>query len=135
MRHLKKGNHLGRNPAHRGATLRNMVSSLFLHESITTTSAKAKEAQRLAEKLISLGKKGDLHSRRIALRTLPHKPIVAKLFDDIALRYGERKGGYTRRIKLGFRPGDGASLSLLQLVQEGTERGEAERPPGKTEGK
>lgn len=131
MRHLKKGNHLGRNPAHRGATLRNLVSSLFLHESITTTSAKAKEAQRLAEKLISLGKKGDLHSRRIALRALPHKSIIVKLFDDIALRYGERNGGYTRRIKLGFRPGDGASLSLLQLVKEGVEKVEPEKPPEK----
>jgi len=135
LRHLKKGNHLGRNPAHRGATLRNLVSSLFLHESITTTSVKAKEAQRLAEKLISLGKKGDLHSRRIALRTLPHKSIIAKLFDDIALRYGERNGGCTRRIKLGFRPGDGASLSLLQLVKEGVEKVEPEKPAGKTEKK
>jgi len=131
LRHLKKGNSLGRNPAHQGVTLRNLVSSLFLHESITTTSAKAKEAQRMAEKLISLGKKGDLHSRRIALRTLPHKSIIAKLFDDIALRYGERNGGYTRRIKLGFRPGEGASLSLLQLVKEGVEKVEPEKPPGK----
>jgi len=131
LRHRKKGNSLGRNPAHREAMLRNLVSSLFIHESITTTDAKAREAQRLAERLIGMGKRGDLHSRRMALRLLPRKSVVAKLFDDIALKYGERNGGYTRRIKLGPRPGDGASLSLLQLVKEGVEKTEAEEPSGK----
>ena len=129
MRHRRKGRALGRNPAHRMATLRNLVSNLFLCESITTTDARAKEAQRLAEKLINLGKRGDLHSRRIALRLLPRKPVVAKLFDDIALRCAERNGGYTRRVKLGPRSGDGASLTLLQLVKEEG----AEKPAGKGE--
>ena len=133
MRHRKKGNSLNRNPAHREAVLRNLVSSLFLHERITTTDARAKEAQRRAERLITLGKRGDLHARRIALRCLPRKSVLSKLFDDIALRYGERQGGYTRRVKLGLRPGDGAPLSLLQLVAERVEKVEAEKPSGKGE--
>jgi large subunit ribosomal protein L17 len=95
-----------------------MVTSLFEHERIQTTDAKAKEVRRLAEKLITLGKRGDLHARRKALSYVKSKAVVAKLFDALASRYAQRPGGYTRIVKLGFRRGDAAPVSVLELVQE-----------------
>ena len=118
MRHLKSGRKLNRSPSHRQALLRNLAISLLEHERIMTTREKAKEVQRLAERLITLGKKGGLHHRRLALARLPHKPTVKKLFDDIAPRYAERAGGYTRIIRMADpRLGDRASQVVLELVE------------------
>ena len=116
MRHRKRGRKLGRTSAHRKAMLANMATSLFDHESIKTTLPKSKELRRTAEKLITLAKRGDLHARRRAARTIRDKVILQKLFDDIGPRYSERNGGYTRIIKTGTRFGDGASMSVIQLV-------------------
>jgi large subunit ribosomal protein L17 len=93
-----------------------MVTSLLEHEQIQTTDAKAKEVRRWAEKMITLGKRGDLHARRNALKTVRSKDVTAKLFDELADRYRERPGGYTRIIKLGNRVGDAAAISLIELV-------------------
>ncbi len=116
MRHRKSGTVLGRDTAHRKAMFRNMVTSLLEHERIETTDAKAKELRRWAEKMITLGKKGDLHARRRALRVVRSKEVTAKLFDELAERYRDRPGGYTRIIKLGNRAGDAAPVSLIELV-------------------
>ena len=116
MRHRKKLKKLGRTASHRKAMLKNMVASLFEHKQIRTTHAKAKEARRLAERLITFAKKGDLAARRQVLRYIPNKALVRMLFDDIAPKFSERNGGYTRVIKLGFREGDGAAISILELV-------------------
>lgn len=118
MRHNKAGRTLGRNSSHRRAMLRNMVTSLLDHDRITTTDARAKELRKLADKMITLGKRGDLHARRQALQVIQDKKVVAKLFERIAPRYQERPGGYTRIIKLGARPGDNASLAIIELVEE-----------------
>ncbi|RME37864.1 MAG: 50S ribosomal protein L17 [Deltaproteobacteria bacterium] len=118
MRHRKTGRRLGRNSSHRKAMLRNMVTSLFEHEKITTTDARAKELRKLAEKMITLGKKGTLHARRQALEVIRDKKVVAKLFERIAPRYQERNGGYTRIIKVGYRSGDNAAMSIIELVEE-----------------
>ncbi|GAB4170680.1 MAG: hypothetical protein Tsb0017_21820 [Geothermobacteraceae bacterium] len=98
--------------------LRNMVTSLLEHEKITTTDARAKELRKLAEKMITLGKKGTLHARRQALEVIRDKKVVAKLFERIAPRYQERNGGYTRIIKVGYRSGDNAAMSIIELVEE-----------------
>ncbi|MBW2452392.1 MAG: 50S ribosomal protein L17 [Deltaproteobacteria bacterium] len=118
MRHRKSGKRLGRNTSHRKAMMRNMVTSLFDHEKITTTDARAKELRKVAEKLITMAKRGDLHSRRMALEVVRDKQVVAKLFETIAPRYQKRPGGYTRIIKLGHRAGDNAALSIIELVEE-----------------
>ena len=97
---------------------RNMVTSFFDHEKITTTDAKAREIRPIAEKLITLGKRGDLHARRLAASYIRDPKTVAKLFTQIAPRYQERDGGYTRIIKLGIRPGDSAEISIIELVEE-----------------
>ncbi|MBD3184374.1 50S ribosomal protein L17 [Candidatus Poribacteria bacterium] len=117
MRHKRKGRKLGRTSAHRKAMLSNMVTSLFEHEKIETTLPKSKELRRTAEKLITLAKRGDLHARRQAAVTVRDKDVLKKLFDDIAPRYNERNGGYTRIIKLGYRFGDGAPMSVIELVE------------------
>ena len=96
--------------------LNNMVASLFEHKQIKTTHAKAKEARKLAERLITFAKKGDLAARRRVLRFIPNKALVRELFDEIAPVYTERNGGYTRVLKLGYRQGDSADMSLLELV-------------------
>jgi large subunit ribosomal protein L17 len=101
---------------------RNMVTSLLDHERIETTDAKAKEVRRIAEKMITLGKRGDLHARRQALRVIRSRDVAAKVFDELAERYRDRAGGYTRVLKLGIRRGDAAALSLVQLL-------EADAPP------
>jgi large subunit ribosomal protein L17 len=119
MRHLKSGRKLNRNSPHRHAMFRNMVTSLLLHEHLHTTDAKAKELRRFAERIITLGKRGTLHARRQALSFVRSRQVVAKLFDDIAPRFSERPGGYTRITKIGIRRGDAAPMSLIELTQRG----------------
>ena len=118
MRHNKAGRRLGRTTSHRVAMFRNMVTSLFAHERVTTTDAKAKELRSVAEKMITLGKRGDLHAVRQAASYIRDKKVVTKLFETIAPRYKERNGGYTRIVKLGSRLGDNASMSIIELVEE-----------------
>jgi len=125
MRHNKAGRRLGRKTSHREAMFRNMVTSLLDHGKITTTDAKAKEIRVVAERMITLGKRGDLHSMRLASSVIREKPVVSKLFSTIAPRYKERLGGYTRIIKLGIRQGDAAPLSLIELVEEEIRPGKA----------
>ena len=108
---------LGRNTGHRRAMLRNLVTSLLDKESIETTETRAKETRRIAEKMITLGKRGDLHARRQALSYLTSDDVTWKLFDNIAKRYENRQGGYTRIIKLGPRIGDSAPMVILELVE------------------
>jgi large subunit ribosomal protein L17 len=98
--------------------MRNMVTSLFAHEKITTTDIRAKELRKIADKMITLGKRGDIHARRQAMQVIRDRKVVGKLFDLVAPRYKDRPGGYTRIIKLGQRAGDNASLSLIELVEE-----------------
>ncbi len=118
MRHNKAGRRLGRTTSHRVAMFRNMVTSLLNHERVVTTDAKAKEIRSVAEKMITLGKRGDLHAIRQASSYIREKAIVTKLFSTIAPRYKDRNGGYTRIIKLGQRLGDAAQLSVIELVEE-----------------
>lgn len=116
MRHLNQGRKLNRSPSHRKAMFANLATSLFRHETIETTDAKAKDLRSVAERLITLGKQGTLHARRQAFRTLRDPVILKKLFEDIAPRYKERHGGYVRVLKSGVRKGDNASLSVIQLI-------------------
>jgi large subunit ribosomal protein L17 len=118
MRHNKSGRRLGRNSSHRSAMMRNMTISLLNHEKIQTTDARAKELRKIAERMITLGKRGDLHARRQAYQALNDKKVVAKLFDMIGPRYKDRPGGYTRIIKLSPRLGDNAPQALIELVEE-----------------
>jgi large subunit ribosomal protein L17 len=118
MRHNKSGKRLGRNSSNRRAMLRNMVTSLIDHEKITTTDARAKELRKLADRMITLGKRGDLHARRQVLAVIRDRKVVAKLFDQVGPRYKDRPGGYTRIYKLGSRLGDNAPLSQIELVEE-----------------
>ena len=122
MRHRVDTFKVGRSSAHRRSMLANMVSSLFLNGEIRTTVVKAKEARRFAERLITIGKKADLHHRRLAVARLRDKTAVKKLFDEIAPSYAGRDGGYTRIYKLGTRIGDGAEMCILQLVSELAEK-------------
>ena len=117
MRHSIAGRRLGRSSGHRKALFRSLVTDLLGYEKITTTEAKAKEARGLAEKMITLGKKGDLHARRQALSFVLDEKTVEKIFSDLAPRYAERSGGYTRIVKLGPRLGDGAAMVRLELVE------------------
>ena len=116
MRHGKKTAKLGRMAPHRKAMLSNMMTSLFINERVTTTQTRAKELKRTAERVLTCAKKGDLHARRQVLRVIADKQVVAKLFDELAPRYKSRNGGYTRVIKLGPRRGDGAFMSIVELV-------------------
>lgn len=116
MKHKVVGRKLGRNASHRKAMLRNMVTSLLEHERIVTTVPKAKEARRIAEKMITLGKRGDLHARRQAMSYIRSKAVVAKLFDDLSEQYADRQGGYTRIIRTGTRSGDAAPMAIIELV-------------------
>jgi len=133
MRHRKSGKKLGRNTSHRKAMLRNMVTSLFDCEKITTTDVRAKELRKVAEKLITMAKRGDLHSRRQVLSYVRDKKIVSKLFDRLAPRYADRPGGYTRIIKVGLRAGDNASLSIIELVEEEFTAKPKKKAPAKAE--
>lgn len=116
MRHGKKVAKLGRTYDHRKHMMANIVASFFAHEAIQTTEARAKELRREAEHVISFAKRGDLHARRQVLRLIPDKKVVAKIFSEIAPRYTNRQGGYTRIVKLGYRRGDCASICLIELV-------------------
>ena len=116
MRHGKKVAKLGRTASHRKSMLSNMMTSLFVNEKITTTQIRAKELKRNAEKIITFAKRGDLHARRQVLRVIADKQVVTKLFDEIGPRYKSRNGGYTRVIKMGPRRGDGAFMSIIELV-------------------
>lgn len=116
MRHKIAGRKLGRTSSHRKAMFRNMVTSLFEHERIVTTTEKAKELRPIAEKMITLAKRGDLHSRRQALSFIRSKDVVEKLFTDIKDNYADRKGGYTRILKTGVRKGDAAEMAIIELV-------------------
>jgi len=116
MRHKLAGRRLGRTTSHRVAMFRNMVTSLFEHERIVTTSEKAKELRPIAEKMITLAKRGDLHARRQALSFIRSKDVVDKLFTDIKDKFSDRKGGYTRILKTGVRKGDTATMAIIELV-------------------
>ncbi len=116
MPHQIAGRHLGRNTSQRKALFRSLVTELFRHERITTTEAKAKAVRGDVEKLITLAKRGDVHARRLANRTLLDKAVSDKLFETIGPRYAERAGGYTRILKLGPRAGDAAPMVILELV-------------------
>jgi large subunit ribosomal protein L17 len=132
MRHGKTGRRLGRKTSHREAMFRNMVTSLLSHEKITTTDAKAKEIRVVAERMITLGKRGDLHAMRLAASVIREKSVVTKLFSTIAPRYKDRPGGYTRIVKLGIRQGDAAPLSQIELVEEEMKPSKAKQIPAKT---
>jgi len=129
MRHLKGTKRLNKTASHRKAMFANMLVSFFEYEQLKTTTAKAKELRRLSEKIITRAKENTLHNKRIILKKIKNRDILAKLFDDIAPRYRKVNGGYTRIVKMGNRMGDGAELSLLELV------GVIERPESKTKGK
>ena len=117
MRHQVAGRRLSRSSGHRRALYRNLVTALLKHEKITTTEAKAKEVRGLAEKMITMGKRGSLHAYRQALSYILDKSVVEKLFTGLAPRYAERPGGYTRIVKLGPRLGDNAPMVQLELVE------------------
>jgi large subunit ribosomal protein L17 len=116
MRHLKDGRRFDRTTSHRTAMFRNMVTSLLRYEKITTTLPKAKELRRYTERMITLGKQGDLAARRKALGYLKDKAVVARLFADLSKRYATRKGGYTRIYKAGLRNGDTAQMAIIEMV-------------------
>jgi large subunit ribosomal protein L17 len=121
MRHLKQGRKLGRTTAHRKALLRNLATALLEHERIITTEPKAKELRRVADKLVTLGKRGNLHARRQALQVVQSNTVVQKLFNEIAPRFVGRQGGYTRILRLGYRPGDAAAMAVIELVDRQSE--------------
>jgi len=116
MRHGTSGRKFNRTSTHRKAMFANMAVSLIKHEQIKTTLPKAKDLRRVVDRLITLGKRGDLHARRQALAVLRDRKIAAKLFDELATRYKERSGGYTRVLKAGFRYGDMAPMGVVELV-------------------
>lgn len=118
MRHRKSGRKLGVTTKHRKAMFRNMATDLLRNGRINTTDTKAKEIRRVVEKLVTLGKNGSLHARRKALGYIRDRAVVEKLFSELAQRYMERPGGYTRIVKLGYRRGDNAPISLIELVTE-----------------
>ncbi len=142
MRHRNHRYRLGRVSEHRTAMLRNMLVALFRHERIETTEAKAKAVRGLADRMVTLAKRENLHARRQALSWMPDTEVVGRLFDQIGARYADRNGGYTRIIHAGVRPGDGAPVVYLELVDrpetppdgKGT-KGEKKEKPGKGEAK
>jgi large subunit ribosomal protein L17 len=121
MRHLNRGRRLSRSSAHREALLQNLAASLFKHEQITTTLAKAKELRPVAERLITLGKRGGLHARRQALAQLGDNVIVEKVFTTLSERYKGRPGGYARILKAGYRYGDASAMAVIELVDRDPE--------------
>jgi large subunit ribosomal protein L17 len=131
MRHRKAGRKLGRTTSHRKAMLRNMVTSLLKEEKIVTTDARAKELRSVAEKMITLGKRGDLHARRQADAFIRESVVTKKLFEELSPRYGERSGGYTRIVKIGHRPGDNAPISVIELIPAPGEKGRKKETPAK----
>jgi len=145
MRHQKAGRKLGRTSSHRQALLRNLVTALLLHERIITTEAKAKELRRIAERMITLAKREDLHARRQASQIIMDENVLRKLFDSLGARFSQRAGGYTRITKLAYRAGDGAPLAAIELLDQAKEKEESSvkakvkkalrRPGAKREGK
>jgi large subunit ribosomal protein L17 len=127
---MNRGRKLNRTSAHRKALFRNLVLALLEHERIITTDAKAKDLRHFADRMITLGKRGDLAARRLAYNFVQSHQVVKKLFDEIAPRFKDRPGGYTRVVKYGFRRGDAAPLSIIELVDVST-RAEARKPPKK----
>ena len=125
MYHGKAGRKLGRTSSHREAMFRNMVTSIIKHESIRTTDATAKEVRKLADRMITLGKRGDLHARRQALSVVRDKEMVAKLFGELAERFRSRAGGYTRIVKVGYRFGDNAPVSILEYIPDESKKEKA----------
>ena len=121
MRHLKAGRVLGRNSSHRKALFNNLVTTLVKYEKIVTTLAKAKELKQKADKVVTLAKRGDLNSRRIAFKTIKDKEALAKLFGTLGPRFAKRNGGYTRIYHLGSRSGDAAKMAVLEWVDQETE--------------
>jgi large subunit ribosomal protein L17 len=118
MRHGVKGRQLSRTSSHKRAMLRNMVTSLFQHDRVVTTEAKAKELRPYAERLITLARRGDLHARRQVERRIKDREVSGRLFKEIGPRFQSRPGGYTRIVKLGHRVGDGAELARIELLSE-----------------
>ena len=116
MRHRMSGRKLNRTSKHRQMLFRNMSQALIKHEQIVTTLAKARELRPVVERLVTLGKRGDLHARRLAFARLRDNDMVTKLFDSLAERYADRQGGYTRIIKAGFRYGDSAAMAVIEFV-------------------
>jgi large subunit ribosomal protein L17 len=144
MRHLNQGRKLSRTSAHRKALFRNLVLALVRHERIKTTDAKAKELRRYADRMITLGKRGDLAARRLAFSFMQSRDAVKRVFDEIAPRFKNRSGGYTRVVKFGFRRGDSAPLSIVEFSDHSEQassrkprkrrdrRGEENQPRGAT---
>ena len=120
MRHLKKGRSLHRKSSHRKALLCNLAVSILTNGRVQTTEAKAKEVRGLVDRIITWGKRGDLHARRLAARQVRSRTIVKKVFDELAPRYRDRPGGYTRIMKMGFRRGDSAPVVIMELVDHST---------------
>jgi large subunit ribosomal protein L17 len=118
MLYGKSGSKLGRTTSHKKAMLRNMATSIIKYEKIRTTDSKAREIKRVADKLVTLGKRGDLHARRQAASFVRDRAMVGKLFDELSARYRDRAGGYTRVIKVGCRIGDNAPMSIVEFVQK-----------------
>jgi large subunit ribosomal protein L17 len=112
----KKGPRFGSDPAHSRQIMAGLASDLFMHEKVTTTEAKAKAVRPLAEKLITKARKGDLHSKRVIMKTITNRDAVVRLFDEVAPRYADRPGGYTRITKLGPRRGDGTEEAIIELI-------------------
>ncbi len=127
MRHMNQGRKLNRTSAHRKALFRNLVLALLKHERIKTTDAKAKDLRHFADRMVTLGKRGDVAARRLAFNFLQSRDDVKKLFDEIAPRFKDRAGGYTRVIKFGFRRGDAAPLSIIEFTGV-SEKAEAKKP-------
>ena len=129
MRHRIAGRKLGRTTSHRKAMLRTMVTSFLKHEKIKTTEMKAKELRKVAEKMITLGKRGDLHARRLAASYVREREMVGKLFGELSARYRDRSGGYTRIVKVGFRAGDNAPMSMIEFVRDTEADGGKKKTP------
>lgn len=132
MRHLKRRSKLGRKTGHRVAMLRNLAMAVIEHGRVRTTLPRAKEVRRVVEHLITLGKRETLHARRQALAIIPNRTLVARVFDEMAARFADRGGGYTRIYRLDYRRGDGAPMALLEVLPTVEEPERREAPPVKT---
>jgi len=126
MRHLKDGRKLNRSAAHRKALMRNLVKALLQREQIRTTDAKAKELRRWADRIVTLGKRNTVHTRRLAFAYLGSRQLVKRLFDEVAPRFQDRAGGYTRVLKLGLRRGDAAPISIVEFTERRAKGANAE---------
>ena len=134
MRHQKAGRKLNRTASHRKAMFANMAASLIQHEQIVTTLPKAKDLRPIVEKLVTLGKRGDLHARRQVIAQIGNEGVVKRLFDTLAPRYATRNGGYLRIMKAGFRPGDNAAMAVIEFVDRDTSaKGAADRARAEAE--